>query len=178
MARPVVRCSSTRAAVRTWRGPSRLDRSTSSATRRDGPAGGRHHVDVAETPVRLLQVGLEQEGHVAVGPVALVDLVGQDGQPVRRPWARQRSRARASSGADHVGVAGHQAAVEQTELGPQVLGRHLQDLAPAAGPSGRAGPPRPTPGTRRRRPRRRRPRRRSWTRTTSRSLPGASSPRP
>ena len=41
---------------------------------------------------------------------------------------RHRSSARASSGVDDLGVPGHQATVEQAELGPQVVGGHVEDL--------------------------------------------------
>ena len=79
-------------------------------------------MDVAEAAVGLLQVGLEQEGDVAVGRVALVDLVGQHRQPAAGS-DRQWSSAWSSIGLDDRAVAGHHPPVEEPELGPEILGR-------------------------------------------------------
>lgn len=92
-----------------------------------GPSGGPHHVDVAQAAVRLLQIGLEQERHIAVGAVALVDLFGENGKPPPGPRAPEVERP----GEERVhdgGITGHQATVEQAELGPEVVGRDGQDL--------------------------------------------------
>ena len=97
-------------------------------------------------------------------------------------WARHRPRARASRGPHDIGVAGHQPAVEQTELGPQVLGATSRTSHgrrtewSSRTPSSHTGyqtASATTPMSRRR----------SWTSTTSRSLrgtarPGRSRPRP
>ena len=75
----------------------------------------------------LLQIGLEEKGDVAVGAMALVDLFGQDGEPLSGPGAPQ-VEGPGQKGRHHVGIPGHRAAVEQAELGPEVLGGDLQDL--------------------------------------------------
>ena len=95
-----------------------------------GPGGGLHDVDVAQTPVRLLQVRLEQEGHVAVGPVAFLHLFGEHRQPVPGPGPPQIDGP-SHERRHHVVVSRHQAAVEPAELRPQVLGRHAQHLGRA-----------------------------------------------
>ena len=107
-------------------------------------------MDVAQAAVGLLQVGLEQEGDVAVGTVAFVDLGRQHRKPLRGVGPPLVER-RGQHGLGHRRVAGHHPAVEQSELGSEV------PLVPPRGPrrggerSGRGGCLRPTPGTRRRR---------------------------
>ena len=90
-------------------------------------------MDVAQAAVGLLQVGLEQEGDVTVGAVALVDLVGQDREPLAGPGP-PRVAGLGQHGLGHLGVPGHHPAVEQSELDPEVLAGHLEHLrGPADG---------------------------------------------
>ena len=131
MARSVARCSSTRAAVSTARGSDSAVRSTWSATAGDGQGGRAHGVEVAESAVGLLQVGLEKEGDVAVGAVALVDLGGEHREPRAGPGP-PLVEGPGEHGLGHRGVAGDDPAVEQPELGPKVLAGHLEDLGRAA----------------------------------------------
>ena len=75
----------------------------------------------------LLQVGLEQEPDVPVGPVAFLDQVGQEPEPgwllldppVPGPLDHRLGRLR---------VATDDPGVEQAERHPQVLGRHVERL--------------------------------------------------
>ncbi len=88
-------------------------------------------MDVAQAAVGLLQVGLEQEGDVAVGTVAFVDLGRQHRKPLRGvapPLVQRRSQ----HGLGHRRIAGHHPAVEQPELGSEVPLGHLEDLGGAA----------------------------------------------
>ncbi len=70
---------------------------------------------------------------------------------IGRPRVRHWAEGLVEHGLRHRTVAGHEAAVEQSELGPQVLSGDLENLARGGARNGRAGCPRPTPGTRRRR---------------------------
>ncbi len=177
VARLVARCSSTRAAVSLATRLRQRRQVDLFGHRGDGQGGGANGVEVAQSAVCLFEVGLEKEGDVAMGPVALVDLGGEHGEPQvwlgpatgrapGRAWARPPSRRR------------RRPCRREARVGPE------GPLWLPRGPrrdgvrSGRGGCLRPRPGTTRRRPPDVMSRRPLWTRTTSRSLKGHSSPRP
>ena len=108
VARSVARCSSTRAAVSVARGVGQRRQVDLLGQTPARQSGGAHRVEVAESAVGFFEVGLEQEGDVAVGPVTLVDLGGEHGEPLRRPdpaiapgpwraWARPPRRRPATT---------------------------------------------------------------------------------
>ncbi len=84
-------------------------------------------MEVAQPAVRLFQVGLEQKGDVTVGAVTLLDLGGED----RKPLAGAPPPLRPGFGQHGIGdrcVAGYHPAVEEAELGPEIVAGHLEDF--------------------------------------------------
>ena len=174
------RCSSTRAAEQHVVGARERVRRRPRAAPVVGRLGPAQGVDVAQAAPALLEVGLEQERHLAGCGVALVD-------PVARARSSHDSRRACATAAraPSARLVGERRVAGQVADGEQRRWR-CRGRSAASGSASLTGahrvaelqPWRPRSGTRcARRPGRRRawP---SWRRSTSRSLPGASSARP
>ena len=180
--RPVRRCSSPRTSSRTRPRFEHLGaRGIGHPGRSERADGG----DVAQAAARFLQVGLEQEGHLAVRACRARRRLRRAPAAAWRPWPASGPASCAMQLGGQRGVAGDVTGVEQAHGGFEVF---VGDGRRPRGWCGRCGRGRsrcPTPDTRsgRRSPRcfaallasRRLP---SWTSTRSRSEPRAGSCRP
>ncbi len=93
---------------------------------------GAQHTDVAQTAVALLEVGLEQEGHVASRGATLGHLRLEQGE-VPGPEAVAPGGTRfVEEWLGDPGLAPDKPAVEQAERHPHVLGGGAEDLGGAA----------------------------------------------
>ena len=88
-------------------------------------------MEVAQPAVGFFQVRLEKEGHVSMGSMALFDLGGEHGEPLPGSGP-PLVEGLGEHGRRHRGVAGHHPAVEQAQLGPEVVPGDLEDLRGAA----------------------------------------------
>ena len=114
------------------------------AAGRLGPVQG---VDVAQPAAALLEVGLEQEGHLAGRLVAAAHPAGELVEPALGPLLPLLERP-AGEVVGEVRVAGEVADLQQRGGRVEVVGRQGQRLARRCAPRGRASGPRPRSGTR------------------------------
>ena len=85
---------------------------------RDGP----QHADVAQTAVTLLQVGLEQEGHVAGGGPSFGHLLLEEWEVAGTEPVAPGGAGLLQEGLDDLGLTPDEPSVEQAERHPHVLG--------------------------------------------------------
>ena len=89
---------------------------------------GAQHADVAQPAVALLEVGLEEEGHVTGGGASLGHLLLEQRQvPGTQPVA-PRGAGLLEERLRDLGLAPDEPAVEQAERHPHVLGGRAEDL--------------------------------------------------
>ena len=93
---------------------------------------GSQHADVAQAAVTLLEVGLEQEGHVSRGGSALGHLDLEEWQVLRaEPFAPRGARL-VEKRFGHLGLAPDETAIEESERDADVLGGGGEHLGGSA----------------------------------------------